>query len=104
MMRTKIQFGKLAFLLLVLLTTSCKKEPKQWKEKYIVYKDSLYKTPLDTILLFAKDSNYVKINGYYKIFSVYNTSDYSTGKIKNHKKAGLWKSYSNNVLNSEENY
>lgn len=93
-----------AFLLFLLLSASCKKEPERWEKKYIIYKDSLYKTPLDTILVFEKDSSFVKRDGYYNIYSSHSTDDYSTGKIKNHKKVGLWKSYFNNALQEEENY
>jgi antitoxin component YwqK of YwqJK toxin-antitoxin module len=95
-------FIKSSLLLLLFLSIGCNKEPKQWKEKCIIYKDSLCKIPLDTILLFEKDSDYVKKDGYYRIF--YDIDDYSIGKIKNHKKVGLWKSYSDNALDSEENY
>lgn len=97
-------FKKSVFLLLLLVAIGCKKEPEQWKEKCIIYKDSLYKIPLDTILLFEKDSNYVKKDGYYRVFSVYNTGNYSAGKVKNHKKIGSWKSYFGEALRSEENY
>jgi antitoxin component YwqK of YwqJK toxin-antitoxin module len=97
-------FTKSFLLLLISLAISCNKEPEPWKEKCIIYKDSLYKTPLDTILLFEKDSNFVKKDGYYRIYSSNIIDNYATGKIKNHKKVGSWKSYYNNALDAEENY
>ena len=95
-------FIKSFLLLLIFLSIACNKEPEPWKEKYIIYKDSLYKTPIDTILLFEKDSNFVKKDGYYRIYD--GIDDYSIGKIKKHKKVGLWKSYTDNALDREENY
>jgi antitoxin component YwqK of YwqJK toxin-antitoxin module len=97
-------FIKSFLLLLIFLSIGCNKEPQPWKEKCIIYKDSLCKNPMDTILLFEKDSNFVKKDGYYRMFSVYNTGDYSTGKIKNHKKVGSWKLYFDKALRNEENY
>jgi antitoxin component YwqK of YwqJK toxin-antitoxin module len=95
-------FIKSFLLLLIFLSIGCNKEPEPWKEKCIIYKDSLCKTPIDTILLFEKDSNFVKKDGYYRIYD--GIDDYSIGKIKKHKKVGLWKSYTDNALDREENY
>ncbi|WP_221933423.1 hypothetical protein, partial [Flavobacterium sp. ZT3R18] len=58
-----IYFIKSSLLLFLFLSIGCNKEPKQWEEKYILYKDSLCKIPVDTILLFEKDSDFVKRDG-----------------------------------------
>lgn len=100
----KTDYTELILSLFLLALISCKKEPERWKEKHIIYKDSLYKIPLDTILVFEKDSGFIKKDGYYKIFYVYHTSDYSIGRIKYHKKVGLWKYYHSNALEGEDNY
>jgi len=88
---------------IAVLLFSCKKEPEKWKEKLIVYKDSLQSVPLDSIFLFGKDSNYVKADGYYKIYGLY-PDTYNVGQIKNNNKVGLWKSFMNNALEGEERY
>jgi antitoxin component YwqK of YwqJK toxin-antitoxin module len=97
-------FIKSFLLLFLFLSIGCNKEPKEWQEKYILYKDSSCKIPIDTLLLYEKDSNYVKKDGYYRIYSSDIIANYSTGKIKNRKKVGSWKSYYNNALDAEENY
>ncbi len=105
MKKNKVQyFIKSSLSLFLLLSIGCKKEPEHWQDKYILYKDTLCKTPIDTILLFEKDSNYVKKDGYYRMYGAYTDDYYATGKIKNHKKVGLWKSYFDNALDIEENY
>lgn len=101
----KSKYFRKVLLLTAIFLISCDKNPKQpWIEKCIIYKDSSYQIPLDTILLFEKDSNFVKRNGYYKIYNSDIINNYSIGKIKNRKKVGLWKLYYKDALSAEEHY
>ena len=94
-------FLLVASILIVL--SSCKKESEKWNEKWILYQDNLCKVALDSVFLFSNDTNYVKVNGYYKVFC-WKSSSYSIGEIRNNEKFGLWKSFTNGALEAQEHY